>query len=215
RDWIYSKFGFMGQKCSALQRGIIIGDPKEKWVRDFCERLKVAAESIEIGHPKEARHTYGGALIDKDAYERVTNVIQTLSGTEDIHNTEGGYFIPPYIFTNVREDIVASEIFGPVLYVSFAPTLEEAVRKANATEYALTAGIHSELQSQIEYFRTHIHAGNVYINRTITGALVERQPFGGYKYSGFGEKVGSSERVLFFSNAQSVSENLLRHGTIA
>ncbi|MBI2108697.1 MAG: aldehyde dehydrogenase family protein [Parcubacteria group bacterium] len=220
RDWVSSKFGFMGQKCSALQRGIIVGDQNEKWVKDFCSRLQHAAHSVEVGHPEDPRYTYGGALIDKDAYQRVMDVVSSLSvqdkiASETTHETRKGFFVMPRIFTNAPPKIVSSEIFGPILFLSFSPTLPDAVQKANATEFALTAGIHTELNSEIEYFRNHIRAGNVYINRSITGALVGRQPFGGYKYSGFGEKVGSPERILFFSNAQSVSENLLRHGTIA
>jgi len=99
-----------------------------------------------------------------------------------------------------------------VLSVMRAADLEEALRIANGTSYALTGGIFSRSPVNIERARREFRVGNLYINRKITGALVDRQPFGGFKLSGTGAKAGGPDYLLQFTHARTITENTLRHG---
>src|SRR5207237_4775781 len=103
-----------------------------------------------------------------------------------------GYFVPPTIFTNVQPKfrVGCEEIFGPVLSVIRVSDLTEAIDVANSTDYALTAGFFSRSPANIERVKAEMIAGNVYINRSCTGAVVGRHPFGGFKMSGGGTKAG-------------------------
>src|SRR5439155_12336242 len=122
--------------------------------------------------------------------------------------------IPPTIFTNVRPDhrIGCEEIFGPVLSVMKARDLDEAISMANSTEFALTAGFFSRSPANIERAKAELVAGNVYINRSCTGAVVGRHPFGGFKMSGGGTKAGGADYLLNFVVPRVVTENIMRHG---
>src|SRR5437762_3454084 len=125
-----------------------------------------------------------------------------------------GYFIPPTIFTGVKPNmrIAREEIFGPVLSVIKVRDLDEAFDVANGTDYALTAGFFSRSPANIERAKAQIEAGNVYINRSCTGAVVGRHPFGGFKMSGGGTKAGGADYLLQFLLPRVVTENIVRHG---
>ena len=83
---------------------------------------------------------------------------------------------------------------------------------ANGTAYALTGGVYSRRPAHLERARELFHVGNLYLNRGITGALVSRQPFGGFKLSGMGSKAGGRDYLLQFTDAVCVTENTLRRG---
>jgi len=104
------------------------------------------------------------------------------------------------------------EIFGPVLSVIRVRDLDEAIRVANDTDYALTAGFFSRSPANIERVKAELVAGNVYINRSCTGAVVGRHPFGGFKMSGGGTKAGGGDYLLQFLVPRVVTENIMRHG---
>ena len=125
-----------------------------------------------------------------------------------------GYFVPPTIFTNVKPAMRLSceYIFGPVLSVLRVRDLDEAIRVANDTDYALTAGFFSRSPANIERVKAEFVAGNVYINRSCTGAVVGRHPFGGFKMSGGGTKAGGGDYLLQFLVPRVVTENIMRHG---
>jgi RHH-type proline utilization regulon transcriptional repressor/proline dehydrogenase/delta 1-pyrroline-5-carboxylate dehydrogenase len=125
-----------------------------------------------------------------------------------------GFFVPPTIFTDVEPHMVLSceEIFGPVLSVLKARDLDDAIRIANETDYALTAGFFSRSPANIERVKAELVAGNVYINRSCTGAVVGRHPFGGFKMSGGGTKAGGGDYLLQFMVPRVVTENIMRHG---
>jgi RHH-type proline utilization regulon transcriptional repressor/proline dehydrogenase/delta 1-pyrroline-5-carboxylate dehydrogenase len=127
---------------------------------------------------------------------------------------ERGYFIGPHIFADVRpaSRLAQEEIFGPVLSVLRAADLDEAMRIANDTDYALTGGIYSRSPAHLERASRELLAGNVYLNRSITGALVNRQPFGGFKLSGIGDKAGGPDYLLQFVVERTITENTLRRG---
>jgi RHH-type proline utilization regulon transcriptional repressor/proline dehydrogenase/delta 1-pyrroline-5-carboxylate dehydrogenase len=213
RGIVESAFGFQGQKCSACSRVIVIGDI----CRELCDRLVGAASSLLIGPPEEPGNVLG-PVIDAAAQQRILSYIE-------IGKTEGkavlekkaageGYFIGPVIFVDAEPGsrIATEEIFGPILTILRARTIDEAVRMANSSLYALTGGLFSRSPANIQKVKEEFLVGNLYINRKITGALVGRQPFGGFGMSGTGSKAGGSDYLLHFLNPVSISENTLRKG---
>jgi len=127
-----------------------------------------------------------------------------------------GFFVGPTIFRNVDPGsrIAQEEIFGPVLSVIKAKDFNRALEIANDSQFALTGGIFSRSPGHIEQVRREFCVGNLYINRGITGAVVERQPFGGLKLSGIGSKAGGPDYLLQFLEPRTISENTLRHGFV-
>ncbi|MFM7575403.1 MAG: aldehyde dehydrogenase family protein, partial [Microcystaceae cyanobacterium] len=103
-------------------------------------------------------------------------------------------------------------IFGPVVAVIKVSNFDEALKVANSTDYALTGGLFSRTPDHIERASQEFEVGNLYINRTITGAIVSRQPFGGFKLSGVGSKAGGPDYLLQFLEPRHVTENVQRQG---
>jgi RHH-type proline utilization regulon transcriptional repressor/proline dehydrogenase/delta 1-pyrroline-5-carboxylate dehydrogenase len=212
---IASAFGFGGQKCSACSRVIVLNDV----YKAFTERLVDAVASVIVGPPSDPK-THYGPLIDEEAEKKVESHIKSGMKTAKplIVRREivgPGYYVAPAVFGDVPPDsrIAQEEIFGPLLCVIRAADLDEAIRIANGVDYALTAGIYTRTPSNALDAANRLEAGNVYINRKITGAVVGRQPFGGFKRSGYGTaKAGSVELVKELMTTRSVSENLSRHG---
>jgi len=213
-DTIYSAFGYQGQKCSACSRLIVLEENYDR----VMQRLLAAAASLRVGNPEEPGITVG-PVIDQTAYRRIQEIIESgkTEATLAFQATkipENGYFIPPTIFTGVKPEMTLSqcEIFGPVLSVLKARDLDDAIRIANDTDYALTAGFFSRSPANIERVKAELVAGNVYVNRSCTGAVVGRHPFGGFKMSGGGTKAGGSDYLLNFLVPRAVTENIMRHG---
>ena len=213
-DSIYSAFGYQGQKCSALSRLIVLEENYER----VMERLLSATASLRVGNPEEPGMMVG-PVIDEAAYKRIQEYIDIGKGEATLaYQAKGvppeGYFIPPTIFTDVKPDmrIAREEIFGPVLSVLKVRDLDEAIDVANGTDYALTAGFFSRSPANIDRAKAQIEAGNVYINRSCTGAVVGRHPFGGFKMSGGGTKAGGADYLLQFLLPRVVTENVTRHG---
>ncbi|MEY2520233.1 MAG: RHH-type transcriptional regulator, proline utilization regulon repressor / proline dehydrogenase [Verrucomicrobiota bacterium] len=213
-DSIYSAFGYQGQKCSALSRLIVLEENYDRVIK----RLVEAAASLRVGNPETPGITVG-PVIDETAYRRMLDTIEAgkKEATLAYQGTDipaEGYFVPPTIFTDVKPDMRLSceEIFGPVLSVIRVRDLDEAIRVANDTDYALTAGFFSRSPANIERVKAELVAGNVYINRSCTGAVVGRHPFGGFKMSGGGTKAGGGDYLLQFLVPRVVTENIMRHG---
>ena len=213
-DTVYSAFGYQGQKCSACSRLIVL---EENYGR-VMERLLSAAASLRVGNPEEPGITVG-PVIDETAYKRILEYIEIGKAEGTLVYQKGdvpteGYFVPPTIFSNVAPParVTCEEIFGPVLSVIKARDLTHAIELANSTEFALTAGFFSRSPANIERVKAEIIAGNVYINRSCTGAVVGRHPFGGFKMSGGGTKAGGSDYLLNFVVPRVVTENITRHG---
>jgi len=213
---LHSAFGYAGQKCSACSRAVVVGAAYD----DFVRRLVTATRSLQVG-PSELPGTAVGPVIDGDAYERIQEYIEL--GKEEAHLAVGvsvgplageGYYIGPHVFTEVspKARIAQDEIFGPVLAVIRAASFDEALAIANNTQYALTGGVYSRSPAHLQQARLQFEAGNLYLNRNITGALVERQPFGGFKMSGMGSKAGGPDYLQQFLIPISISENTLRRG---
>jgi len=217
---IRSKFSFNGQKCSALQRLILVGNRTDQWIKKFISRISLG--SLNIGHPENPENNLLTAVIDGLAYQRITERIQRIYqqgiwANEKAYSPEDGWFVRPIIFYNIPSEFyihpdIQEEIFGPVLFILIAVSLNQALEIANSTRYGLTAGIYTGSTGDIDYFLEKIQAGNIYINRPIVGAMVDRQPFGGIKCSGKGKKVGTKEHLKFYLNEMTISQNLLSRG---
>ncbi len=210
---VSSAFDYTGQKCSACSRVIVL----ETIYDNFVRRLVEATKSLNIGKTDNPSIQVGPA-IDSKARDRILEYIRqgevesTLALKMPI--PEGGYFVPLTIFTEVQPDstIAQEEIFGSVLAVIKANNFDEALNIANDTNYALTGGLYSRTPSHIERASDEFEVGNLYINRTTTGAIVARQPFGGFKLSGVGSKAGGADYLLQFLDPRVVTENIQRQG---
>jgi RHH-type proline utilization regulon transcriptional repressor/proline dehydrogenase/delta 1-pyrroline-5-carboxylate dehydrogenase len=212
-----SAFGFSGQKCSALSRLIVVGEVYDELV----SRLVGATAVLRIGHPA-SMGTDVGPLIDSDARDKVQSyqAVGRQEGTVVVQRQDlpdEGWFVGPTIVADVKPGgrLATEEIFGPVLSVFPARDLDDALALANDTDYALTAGVLSRSPATIRRVSAELRAGNVYINRGITGAVVGRQPFGGLGLSGVGSKAGGPDYLLQFLEPRVVSENTLRQGFAA
>jgi RHH-type proline utilization regulon transcriptional repressor/proline dehydrogenase/delta 1-pyrroline-5-carboxylate dehydrogenase len=213
---IRSAFGYSGQKCSACSRVIVLDPIYET----FVARLAEAARSLVIGQAADPE-TVVGPLIDADAASRV-RAYSRLAESEGRVVARGnpgtlvqqGHFVAPIVVADVLPTarIAQEEIFGPVLAILRAANLDDAIKIANETSFALTGGIYSRSPANIERIRQSFRVGNLYINRPITGALVDRQPFGGFKLSGIGTKAGGSDYLREFMLTRTVTENTLRRG---
>jgi len=131
-----------------------------------------------------------------------------------VPNDANACYVTPAIFTEVPRSsrLFREEIFGPVLAVTKAKDFDEALALANDSEFALTGGCYSRSPVNLERVKAEMVCGNLYLNRPITGALVERQPFGGFKMSGAGTKAGGPEYLHHFLLPQVITENCLRRG---
>ncbi len=211
-----SAFGYAGQKCSACSRLIVLESVYDR----FLPRLVEAVRSIRIAAPDDPSCELG-PVIDEPAWKRLTGVIrQPGSGVEPLFVGDRappqGWFVPPAIFlAQDRSHPVASqELFGPILAVLRAASFEEALDIACESEYALTGGLYSRSPSRIEMARRRFRVGNLYINREITGAMVDRQPFGGLGLSGGGTKAGGPGYLLRFVEPRVICENTMRKGFV-
>ncbi|AGH95874.1 proline dehydrogenase family protein [Pseudobdellovibrio exovorus] len=210
---LYSAFGFSGQKCSAASRVIVLDEVYEK----FTERLVEAARSIKIAS-SENPDAYLGPVVDEEAYTRLMNTIQQAEQKYTVlfkgESPVGGYYAPITILGNVQanDDVAQNEFFGPIMALVKARDLDHAIEIANSTEYALTGGLFSRSPANIEKVKKELEVGNMYINRGITGAMVERHPFGGFKMSGIGSKTGGPDYLRQFMEPIVVTENTMRRG---
>ncbi|MEX2292234.1 MAG: proline dehydrogenase family protein [Acidimicrobiales bacterium] len=210
----YSAFGYAGQKCSAASRLIVV----DRVYDSIIERLIGCTRELLIGHPSVAG-VQVGPVIDADAHQRVERYVAAAPGQgtvmlqrDDVPT--GGWYVGPAIVAvdDPVSPIATEEIFGPVLAVLRARDFDHAVELANGTDYALTAGLFSRSPVHLRRAAAELRAGNVYLNRAITGAVVGRQPFGGYGMSGLGSKAGGPDYLQHFLDPRVSTENTLRQG---
>jgi RHH-type transcriptional regulator, proline utilization regulon repressor / proline dehydrogenase / delta 1-pyrroline-5-carboxylate dehydrogenase len=210
---VQSAFGYSGQKCSACSRVIVL----ETIYDTFLKRLLEGVKSLNLG-AADLPDTNVGPVIDSNAQQRILEYIS--KGKEEatiaveMETPTGGYYVSPTVFSNVDPNgiIAQEEIFGPVLAVIKVKDFDEALKVANGTDYALTGGLYSRTPQHIDRATQEFEVGNLYINRTITGAIVDRQPFGGFKLSGVGSKAGGVDYLLQFLEPRVVTENIQRQG---
>ncbi len=212
---LQSAFSYQGQKCSALSRLITVGNVG----RRLIPRLTDAIAALKIGLP-EHPDTDIGPVIDHASLAKIQGYIDlgkrehTLAYQAQLPAGLEGFYVGPSVFTEVSPGarLAQEEIFGPVLAVIEAKDLATAVQIANDTPFALTGGLYSRSPVNIDRVRAEFQVGNLYINRPITGAIVGRHPFGGFKMSGGGTKAGGKDYLLNFLFPRVVTENTLRHG---
>ncbi|HAC63561.1 MAG TPA: L-glutamate gamma-semialdehyde dehydrogenase [Cyanothece sp. UBA12306] len=210
---VFSAFGYSGQKCSAASRIIVLKPVYEA----FLDRFVEATRSLNIG-PTDQPSTQVGPVIDATAQSRIREHIeigkQQSTLALEMESPENGYFVGPTVFSNVSasDTIAQEEIFGPVVAIIPVKDFDEALAVANGTDYALTGGLYSRSPEHIDRAKNEFEVGNLYINRTITGAIVSRQPFGGFKMSGVGSKAGGPDYLLQFLEPRHISENIQRQG---
>ncbi|QSZ51646.1 bifunctional proline dehydrogenase/L-glutamate gamma-semialdehyde dehydrogenase [Paenarthrobacter sp. AT5] len=205
KDVVYSAFGHAGQKCSAASLVILVGSVAKS--KRFHNQLIDAARSLTVGYPDNAT-TQMGPIIEP-ANGKLLNALTTLGEGETWavkpERLDGtGRLWSPGIRSGVKRGSYfhLTEFFGPVLGIMTAETLEEAIAIQNEIEYGLTAGLHSLDSAEIGTWLETIQAGNLYVNRGITGAIVQRQPFGGWKKSavGAGTKAGGPNYLIGLGN---------------
>jgi RHH-type transcriptional regulator, proline utilization regulon repressor / proline dehydrogenase / delta 1-pyrroline-5-carboxylate dehydrogenase len=217
-ETIVSAFHYAGQKCSAASRVIVLEAAHDEFVR----RLVEATRSLRVGPPEDPA-TRVPPVITAEARDKIEGYIArgrreatpaAAAESPEGGRPGGGYYVAPQVFTGVRPDAVIAqeEIFGPVVAVLKARDLDEALGVANGVRYALTGGLISRSPATIARVRREFRVGNLYINRGITGALVERQAFGGFKMSGVGSKAGGPDYLLQFLEPRVITENTLRRG---
>lgn len=212
---VQSAFAFQGQKCSALSRLITVRDVGDR----LLPRLVEACAALEIGMPEDPG-TEVGPVIDDGALQKIQSYIELgkkehrMAFQARVPSGLDGYFVGPTIFVDVdrHSRLAQEEIFGPVLAVIPVDDLGDAIAIANDTPFALTGGLYSRSPQAIERVRREFLVGNLYINRAITGAVVGRHPFGGFKMSGSGTKAGGHDYLLHFTFPRVVTENTLRRG---
>ncbi|WP_341977083.1 bifunctional proline dehydrogenase/L-glutamate gamma-semialdehyde dehydrogenase [Microbacterium sp. LWO13-1.2] len=194
-DVARSAFGHAGQKCSAASLAILVGSVGDS--QRFERQLVDAVTSLSVGVPSDPT-TQMGPIIEP-ASGKLLKALTTLDKGErwlvkpEKLDADGKQWTP-----GVKTGVVAgstthlTEFFGPVLGIMRAKNLDEAIRLQNAVDYGLTAGIHSLDSEEVSTWLDRVEAGNLYVNRGITGAIVQRQPFGGWKRSavGAGAKAG-------------------------
>ncbi|WP_371131296.1 bifunctional proline dehydrogenase/L-glutamate gamma-semialdehyde dehydrogenase, partial [Microbacterium sp.] len=205
KDVAYSAFGHAGQKCSAASLVILVGSVARS--ERFRRQLIDAVGSYRVGQPWEGS-TRIGPLIGP-AEGKLLHALTTLEPGEswviepEKLDEDGALWRP-----GIREGVVAgspfhlTEYFGPVLGVMTANSLDEATAMVNAIDYGLTSGLHSLDDDEIAQWLANVQAGNLYVNRGTTGAIVQRQPFGGWKKAavGAGTKAGGPSYLIGLSD---------------
>ncbi len=208
-----SAMGFAGQKCSACSRALVLDSVADA----FTERLVAAAKSLQVG-PAHLAGTALGPVVDEEAQRRLLAVIaEPGAGASALYvgtAPVGGCFVPAAIFAvdDPSHALLQRELFGPVLAVQRVKTFNDAINAANGTEFALTGAVFSRSPAHLEEARRRFRVGNLYLNRGSTGALVDRQPFGGFAMSGIGTKAGGPGYLHLFTDLRAVSENTMRRG---
>ena len=216
-DVINSAFDSAGQRCSALRVLCLQDDIADSYIKMIVGAMK----ELKIGDSKYI-DTDVGPVIDRGAAYKLNLYIEQKKNKFNLihqlpvnHDTKKGTFVMPAIFEIKKLSDLGVEQFGPILHILRfkANELPKLVRDINSMGYGLTAGVHSRINEVIDYFKNHIKAGNVYVNRNIIGAVVGVQPFGGQGKSGTGPKAGgpfymqrlASEKI---SNVSDVKQSI-------
>ena len=205
---VSAAFGFQGQKCSACSRVIVSEKIYDKFVDLLVDKTSALKTGVTESNPNV------GPVINKRSEESILNYIR--KGVEEGGRlviggakAEGnGYFIQPTIIADVKpaDTISLEEIFGPVLAVIKAKDFNEALSIANNTDYGLTGAIYSKNKKKLKKGAKEFFAGNLYLNRKCTGALVGVHPFGGFNMSGTCSKAGGFDYMLLFMQTKIISE---------
>lgn len=205
-----SAFGYQGQKCSACSRAIV----DEAVYDEFLAKLASKARDLKVGPPEDLEN-YMGPVISETAMRGILAYMEAGKSEGRLicgggRAGEDGYFLEPTIVADVdrKARIFQEEIFGPVLAVTKARDFDHALELANDTEYGLTGAVYTKNREKIDKARETFFAGNLYINRKCTGAMVGSHPFGGFNMSGTDSKAGGPDYLLQFVQAKSIAEKI-------
>ncbi|TCU86009.1 L-proline dehydrogenase [Curtobacterium sp. PhB191] len=201
KDVVASAFGHAGQKCSAASLVVMVGSVAKS--KRFRNQLLDAVSSLTVGYPTDAA-TQMGPIIEPASGKLLAGLTTLGAGetwaVEPKQLDETGKLWSPGVRQGIRRgsEFHRTEYFGPILGMMTADTLDEAIDIVNEVDYGLTSGLHSLDPAEIGTWLGRIQAGNLYVNRGITGAIVRRQPFGGWKKSavGAGTKAGGLNYLL-------------------
>ena len=215
-DVLISAFYSAGQRCSALRVLYI----QEEIYDNLCNLIREATEILKIGDTADFSNDIG-AVIDRKSFDNLGHHISYMgkagfkvySHPQNGSLKDGNYFYPHIIEINSINDI-PGENFGPILHIIKykSQEIDKIINEINNYGFGLTFGIHSRIEEKIEYLRSRIRAGNIYTNRSIVGAKVESQPFGGENKSGTGFKAGGPHYLLKFMLERTTCFNLTAIG---
>jgi RHH-type proline utilization regulon transcriptional repressor/proline dehydrogenase/delta 1-pyrroline-5-carboxylate dehydrogenase len=203
-DVLTSSFRSAGQRCSALRLLLL----QEEIADNVIEMLRGAMELLVIGDPGDPR-TDVGPVIDQGAYDRLMGYREGVKGKwlKTLPVPANGLFVPPTLIRLDKLEDLTQEWFGPILHVATwsAGQLAETIDRVNAKGFGLTMGLHSRIARSAEIAEARAKAGNLYINRSMIGAVVGSQPFGGEGLSGTGPKAGGPHYLHRFCVERSIS----------
>lgn len=216
-DIAQSAFDSAGQRCSALRVLCVQEDVADALIN----MIKGHMDTMLIGNPADIK-TDVGPVIDDEAQQMLLDHIESMRGhSKDFYQAQPdaevakqGTYVPPTMIEIENINVLKREVFGPVLHVVrfSAKKLTQMIDEINATGYGLTFGVHTRIESQYQRIVKAIHAGNVYVNRNIVGAVVGVQPFGGEGLSGTGPKAGGPNYLFRLVQEQSLSVNTVAMG---
>ncbi len=210
-DIVYSAFGSAGQRCSALRVLYV----HEAIADNLITLIKGAMDELKLGNPYDVS-TDIGPVIDQGAYDMLQNhasKLDTADWAQKLHRCHPSKDVPllfePRLYEIDDINRLQGEVFGPILHVIRYKGTEEyqVIDKINSTGYGLTFGIHTRIPDFYEKVVEGAHVGNAYINRSMTGAVVGVQPFGGEGLSGTGPKAGGPYYLLRFASEKVISTN--------
>jgi RHH-type proline utilization regulon transcriptional repressor/proline dehydrogenase/delta 1-pyrroline-5-carboxylate dehydrogenase len=214
---VASAFAYAGQQCSAASRLLV----HESIADTLIERLADAVDVLRLG-PPDAFDTDVGPVIERAAQERVARYAEqaaAAAGRIVVHRLPEdrparGWYCPPLVLADVdpAAPVLHDEVCGPLLTVERIASIDEACDRIDALPFALTGGLFARNAEAVERVVARTPVGNLYVNRTITGARVGRQPFGGNRLSGSGAKAGGPDYLLQFVEPLVVTESTARNG---
>jgi RHH-type proline utilization regulon transcriptional repressor/proline dehydrogenase/delta 1-pyrroline-5-carboxylate dehydrogenase len=212
---VHSAFDYAGQKCSAAARVLV----HEAVCDALTERIAGAVQALQTGQAD----TFGTdvpPVIEREAQERVDRYSRRAESDGRIvargERPDGGWFCPPTVAAGLdpASPVLREEIFGPLLAIEAVASMEAAVDAVHALPFALTGGLFARNPRTVEAVAAALPVGNLYVNRSTTGAMVGRQPFGGNRLSGTGTKAGGPDYLLSFVEPRVVTHNTVRHGLV-
>jgi RHH-type proline utilization regulon transcriptional repressor/proline dehydrogenase/delta 1-pyrroline-5-carboxylate dehydrogenase len=211
RDVIVSGFQSAGQRCSALRLLLLQEDIAEHTL----EMLKGAMDTLNVGEPGNPA-TDVGPVIDQAAYDKLMAYRERVKD-RTVHSVPvptGGLFVPPTLIRLDDMDQLEGEWFGPLVHVATwkAGTMEQVIERVNARGFGLTMGLHSRIARSGEMVERAARVGNLYINRSMIGAVVGSQPFGGEGLSGTGPKAGGPHYLYRFCAERTTSTDTTSAG---
>ncbi len=214
---VQSAFAYAGQKCSAASRVLV----HEAIADTLLERVAGAVDTLQVGAPER----FGidvGPVIEEAARTRVRGYAEaaraagTLVACREDGVSDAGWFCPPTVVTGLPAGtpVLSEEVFGPLLTIERVANVDEACDRVDALPFALTGGLYARNPRTVDHVIDRSPVGNLYVNRSITGAMVGRQPFGGNRLSGTGTKAGGPDYLLHFVEPHVLTENTVRHGLV-